>query len=166
MRWITALFDRFRTKSALEEPSGQLLSDLEARIDIVFKNPSLLVKALKHRSYVYARQESGIESNERLEFLGDAVLDLLVAEYLFGNFSDKREGSHANEILWSLVVRCCLKAIQIGLGRFILLSTEERGAGGDKQPSILCDAFEALLGALYLDGGIEGCRRFVKTHVR
>ena len=166
MRWITAFFDRFRTNLVLGEPSGQLLGDLEARIGYRFQNPSLLVKALKHRSYVYARQESGIESNERLEFLGDAVLDLLVAEYLFGDFSDKREGDLTQ--MKSLVVSrqvLSKKAIQIGLGRFILLSTEERSAGGDKQPSILCDAFEALLGALYLDGGIEGCRRFVKTHV-
>ena len=141
MRWVTALFDRFRAKPALEEPSGQLQGDLESRIGYRFQNPSLLVKALKHRSYVYARQESGIESNERLEFLGDAVLDLLVAEYLFGDFSDKREGDLTQ--MKSLVVSrqvLSKKAIQINLGRFILLSTEERGAGGDKQPSILCDA--------------------------
>ena len=94
------------------------------------------------------------------------MLDLLVAEYLFGDFSDKREGDLTQ--MKSLVVSrqvLSKKATQIDLGRFILLSAEERGAGGDRQPSILCDAFEALLGALYLDGGLGTCRRFVATHV-
>ncbi len=166
MRWISAFLARFRARPTSEEPSGQLLEDLEARIGYRFQDPSLLVKALKHRSYVYARQESGIESNERLEFLGDAVLDLLVAEYLFCDFRDKREGDLTQ--MKSLVVSrqvLAKKARQIDLGKFILLSPEERGAGGDQQPSILCDAFEALLGALYLDGDLASCRRFVAAHV-
>lgn len=166
MRWFASLLARFRTAATPGEPSGQLLGNLEARIGYRFQNPSLLVNALKHRSYVYALQESGIESNERLEFLGDAVLDLLVAEYLFRDFGDKREGDLTQ--MKSLVVSrqiLAKKAEQIDLGTYVLLSAEERGAGGGQQPSILCDAFEALLGALYLDGGLGVCRRFVEAHV-
>ncbi len=166
MRWFASLLDRLRPAPTPGEPSGQLLGNLEARIGYRFQNPSLLVNALKHRSYVYALQESGIESNERLEFLGDAVLDLLVAEYLFRDFGDKREGDLTQ--MKSLVVSrqiLAKKAEQIDLGTYVLLSAEERGAGGGQQPSILCDAFEALLGALYLDGGLGVCRRFVETHV-
>ncbi|MGY8823251.1 MAG: ribonuclease III [Candidatus Latescibacterota bacterium] len=166
MRSIAAFFGRLRSKSAPEKPSGQLLGDLEVRIGYRFQEPDLLVKALKHRSYVYARQESGIESNERLEFLGDAVLDLLVAEYLFRDFRDKREGDLTQ--MKSLVVSrqvLANKALEIDLGSYILLSVEERNSGGGRQPSILCDAFEGLLGAMYMDGGLEPCRRFVEEHV-
>ena len=126
----------------------------------------MLVKALKHRSYVYARQGSGIESNERLEFLGDAVLDLLVAEFLFLRFEDKREGD-LTQMKSLLVSRTVLarQARRLGLDAFVLLSAEERDAGGGKQPSILCDAFESLIGAMYLDGGLKACQTFVQAAV-
>jgi ribonuclease-3 len=166
MRWIAAWLGRVRPQPRSEDPVARSPGELEARIGYRFQDSQLLVKALKHRSYVYACQESGIESNERLEFLGDAVLDLLVAEYLFRGFSDKREGDLTQ--MKSLVVsRQALseKAEQIDLGHFVLLSVEERNSGGGKQPSILCDAFEALLGAIYLDGGLEPSRRFVERHV-
>ena len=178
MGWFTAFVcrasGRLRLRSLgrvrrLEGP-GELeagaLRELEGRIGYRFRDSGLLVNALKHRSYVYAHQGHGIESNERLEFLGDAVLDLLVADFLFRRFQDKREGDLTQ--MKSLVVsRTVLarKARDIDLDRFILLSPEERGAGGGRQPSILCDAFEALIGAIYLDGGLEFSRSFVERKV-
>ena len=166
MGWITAFIRRFFRPAAAGEPGAEELRKLEGRIDYCFRNPELLVNALKHRSYVYAHQGHGIESNERLEYLGDAVLDLLVADFLFQRFDDKREGDLTQ--MKSLVVsRTVLarKARAIELDRFILLSPEERSAGGGRQPSILCDAFEALIGAVYLDGGLEATRSLVVRRV-
>ena len=166
MAWIAALFQRFRRQTAALEVPRTVLEDLEQRIGYHFQNTALLVNALKHRSYVYAQQGNGIESNERLEYLGDAVLDIVVAEFLFGKFQDKREGDLTQ--MKSLVVsRTVLsrKAHSINLGKYILLSREERSARGFEQPSILSDGFEALIGAIYLDGGIEASRRFVERIV-
>ena len=166
MGWIADLSRRFRKPAASLEVPREELKALEKRIGYEFRDPKLLIKALKHRSYVYANQEHGIDSNERLEYLGDAVLDILVAEHLFKKFRDKREGDLTQ--MKSLVVsRTVLsrKARSIDLGRFVLLSREERSAGGFEQPSILSDAFEALIGAIYLDGGLEAGRRFTEQIV-
>ena len=166
MGWIAAFFHRFRRSAGTFEVPAAVRRDLEERIGYHFRDPALLVNALKHRSYVYARQGSGIESNERLEYLGDGVLDVLVAEFLFRMFEDKREGDLTQ--MKSLVVsRTVLarKARSIDLGQFILLSREERNAGGFEQPSILSDAFEALIGAVYLDGGLEAGRSLVEQIV-
>ncbi|MEE3233599.1 MAG: ribonuclease III [Candidatus Latescibacterota bacterium] len=166
MRWILSLFKNFgRRKHSLTKENDRL-DGITSLIGYRFRDSDLLLKALKHRSFVYAQEESGIDSNERLEFLGDAVLDLLVAEYLFSNFEAKREGELTQ--MKSLVVsRLVLakKAVAIDLGTFVLLSDEERAAGGAGQSSILCDTFEALIGAMFLDGGIRPCRRFVSDHV-
>ena len=146
--------------------SPDTLRELEEKIDYRFGDLSLLVTALKHRSYVYALHGHGIESNERLEYLGDAVLDLVVADFLFRRFKDKREGD-LTQMKSLIVSRAVLakKARNIDLGRFVLLSPEEHSAGGAKQPSILCDAFEALIGVIYLDGGIDAGRNFVERFV-
>jgi ribonuclease-3 len=94
------------------------------------------------------------------------VLDLLVAEFLFLRFEDKREGD-LTQMKSLLVSRTVLarQARRLGLDHFVLLSTEERDSGGGRQPSILCDAFESLIGAIYLDGGLEACRGFVTRAV-
>ena len=166
MGWISSLWNRFKPSGQLDELSLESLRSLEDLVSYRFQNTDLLVKALKHRSYVYARQGSGIESNERLEFLGDAVLDLLVAEFLFLRFEDKREGD-LTQMKSLLVSRTVLarQARRLGLDAFVLLSAEERDAGGGKQPSILCDAFESLIGAMYLDGGLGACQTFVQAAV-
>jgi ribonuclease-3 len=166
MGWLAKLLSRRRPASEEEEIPAQALRDLEKRLRYAFREPFLLVKALRHRSYVYARQESPIEANERLEFLGDSVLDLLVAEALFQRFPDKREGDLTQ--MKSLVVsRAVLarKGKRLELDRFVLLSPEERASGGGRLPSILSDAFEAVIGAMYLDGGLEPCRCFVERCV-
>tara|TARA_B100000902_G_C27304241_1_gene914492 strand:- start:155 stop:910 length:756 start_codon:yes stop_codon:yes gene_type:complete len=166
MRWILSLFKNFgrRKNSFVSEKSR--LNNLTSLIGYRFRDGELLFKALKHRSFVYSQDESGIDSNERLEFLGDAVLDLLVAEYLFSNFQAKREGELTQ--MKSLVVSrqvLAKKAEAINLGTYVLLSAEERSAGGGGQSSILCDTFEALIGAMFIDGGIRPCRSFVSKHV-
>lgn len=165
MGWIAALTSRWRRPPAAELPAEKLRA-LELRIGHRFRNPELLVQALKHRSYVYAQQQRGLASNERLEFLGDAVLDLLVAESLYRRFPEKREGD-LTQMKSVIVSRAMLarKATGLGLEEFVLLSHEERQSSGGRQPSILSDAFESLIGALYLDGGLEASRRFVERLV-
>lgn len=167
MGWIRELFSRGRTR----EVSGPGLQEqarwqLEKRLRYQFRAPELLENALKHRSYVYAVQEHGIDSNERLEFLGDAVLDLLVAHFLFQRYPDKREGD-LTEMKSLVVSRAVLarKARGVGLDGFVLLSPEEEQASGGRQPSILCDALEAVIGAVYLDGGLAAARRLVDEHI-
>jgi len=129
-----------------------------------FSNRSLLTQALKHRSYVYAVDEGSIASNERLEFLGDAVLDLVVTENLYRRFVDKREGdlTQVKSLLVSKVV-LAQRGRELGLGDHLLLSKEEEGAGGRDRTSIVGDAFEAVLGAIYLDGGLSAAERFVQA---
>lgn len=139
---------------------------IEKRIGYTFQNPSLIVTALKHRSYVYAQEQSGIRSNERLEFLGDAVLDLVVSEHLYHNYPQKREG-RLTQLRSALVNKVTLasKAEEITLGKYLLLSESEVRAGGRQRGSILSDAFEALIGAIYLDGGLSAARRFIMNAV-
>lgn len=128
-----------------------------------FNNPDLLTQALKHRSYVYSVDEGSITSNERLEFLGDAVLDLLVTEHLYRRFQDKREGdlTQIKSLLVSKVV-LAQRSRKLDLGTYLYLSKEEEAAGGRDRTSILGDGFEALLGAMYLDGGLKIAGRFVQ----
>ena len=166
MGWLSDFWNRFKSTGDPVELSSEALRTLEDMVGYRFQETGLLVKALKHRSYVYAQQGSGIESNERLEFLGDAVLDLIVAEFLFRGFEDKREGD-LTQMKSLLVSRTVLarQARRFGLDAFVLLSAEERDSGGGRQPSILCDAFESLIGAIYLDGGIAPCRDFVQRAV-
>jgi ribonuclease-3 len=139
------------------------LEDLQSRLQYGFHNPDLLEQALKHRSYVYAVEEGSMASNERLEFLGDAVLDLIITEYLFRRFHSKREGelTQIKSLLVSKVV-LAEKGRDIGLGDFLFLSKEEIQSGGRKRTSIIGDAFEALLGAIYLDGGLGPARGFIE----
>ena len=163
---MRSLLGRLRPGAQQADLAGTDLGELEARLGYHFGDPSLLVHSLKHRSYVYSRQGTGVESNERLEYLGDAVLDLVVAEFLFRRFQDRREGDLTQ--MKSLVVsRAVLarKARNLDLGRFVFLSPEERNAGGGQQPSILSDALEALIGAIYLDGGLQPCRQVIERVV-
>ncbi len=131
-----------------------------------FKDTDLLDLALRHRSFVYSNEEEGITSNERLEFLGDAVLDLIVTEDLFRRHPSKREGE-LTQIKSLLVSKAVLaqKAREIGIGDFLYLSREEDLAGGRGRTSILGDGFEAVLGAIYLDGGLEPAQGFVTAHL-
>ena len=127
-----------------------------------FKNPDYLITALKHRSYVYAREQSGVYSNERLEFLGDAVLDLVVGEFIYDKYPRRREGQ-LTQLRSTLVNRKALarQARTMKLGRYVLLSSSEARSGGRFRHSILSDAYESVIGAIYLDGGLQPVRRFL-----
>ena len=167
MSWISTLWNRRKSAGAPEKLALDSQRALENRLGYYFKDKDLLVKALKHRSYVYAEEGSDrIESNERLEFLGDAVLELLVTDYLFRRFEDKGEGD-LTQMKSLLVSRMVLahQADRLGVRDFVLLSADEREANGGQQPSILSDALESLIGAIYIDGGLEAAGAFVRRAV-
>ncbi|MBR4940826.1 MAG: ribonuclease III [Clostridia bacterium] len=130
-----------------------------------FKNQSLLRTALTHSSYANEAHEKDVVCNERLEFLGDSVLNMLAAEYLFGNFSRFAEGD-LTRLRASLVCEGALFRIasDIELGEYLLLGHGEDRSGGRSRPSVLADAMEAVLGAMYLDGGLEPVRSFLIPH--
>lgn len=124
-----------------------------------FKNEDLLSTALSHSSYANEHKK---ESNERLEFLGDSVLSIIVSEYLFSRFPEVDEGE-LTKMRASLVCEKSLAgfAEEIGLPNMLLLGKGELAMGGNKRPSIISDAFEAVLAAIYLDGGMENAKKFV-----
>ena len=167
MSWISTLWQRYKPTSDPQARTEDRQYALEKLLGYHFKDASLLVKALKHRSYVYAEEgRDRIESNERLEFLGDAVLELLITDYLFRRFADKGEGE-LTQMKSQLVNRKTLahQAARLGLGSFVLLSEDEHEASGGQRPSILCDTLESLIGAIYLDGGLEAARSCVRRVV-
>ena len=136
--------------------------ELEDKIGYHFKNKELLNTALTHSSYAKERKSQHIKYNERLEFLGDAVLSVIVSDYIFLHCPDLPEGE-LTKLRASLV---CEKSLfefakKIDLGNFLVLSKGERKNGGAERPSIVSDAFEALIAAVYLDGGIEPATKHV-----
>lgn len=134
------------------------MTPLEERIGYEFKNPALLKEALTHSSYVNGKNH---HSNERLEFLGDSVLSVVVSKYLFENL-DMPEGQ-LTKLRASIVCEHSLFpfANKIKLGEEIFLGKGEENTGGRHRRSILADAFEALIAAIYLDGGLEAARDFI-----
>ena len=134
---------------------------LQKRLGYKFNNVKLLENALNHSSYAN-EVRGGITSNERLEFLGDSVLSVIVASYLFENFKTIPEGE-LTKLRASLVCEksLCGFSREIGLGEFLRLGKGEEKGGGRERDSILADAFEAVLAAIYLDGGMENAEKFV-----
>jgi ribonuclease-3 len=132
------------------------LRGLERILHYTFKDPALARLAVTHRSYLHAAPGRGGESNERMEFLGDSVVGLIVNEYLYKKFTKLREGE-MTKMKSLLVSRVILSraANQLGLGNYILLSEAEKGSGGRNRQSILADTIEGVIGAVYLDGGLE-----------
>ena len=135
---------------------------LEKKIGLEFNNKDLLVQAFIHRSYLNENPRCGLHHNERLEFLGDAVLELAVTEYLYKKYPRKAEGELTN---WraALVNGKILSRVSesLGFNDFLLLSRGEAKEKGKARQYILANAFEALIGALYLDRGFEACRAFI-----
>lgn len=142
------------------------MNDLQKKIGYTFKNPKLLQAALVHSSYVNENRNKVSESNERLEFLGDSVLGFISADYLYKKYPGRPEGELTRERA-SLVCEKSLHrtALELGLGELLLLGKGEAMGGGRQRPSILADAVEATLAAIYLDGGMEPARRFVYTFI-
>ena len=143
-----------------------MLKDLEAEIGYHFHNISLLQNALTHSSYANERWHNSLLSNERLEFLGDSVLGMLVAEYLFRNFPDRPEGE-LTRMRADMVCEQTLAAAaeRIGLGTHLLLGHGEEQGGGRTRSSILADAMESVIAACFLDGGIEAALQIVRKYI-
>lgn len=141
-------------------------SKLEKKLDIKFKNKDLLIQAFCHRSYLNENPHFKLEHNERLEFLGDAVLELVVTEQLYMDYPKKSEGELTN---WraALVNAKMLAEISkdLGFNDFLLLSRGEEKETGKARQYILANTFEALIGALYLDQGYNICQNFIKKHL-
>lgn len=136
------------------------LRGLEKILHYQFKDSALAHQAMTHRSYLHATPGRSGESNERMEFLGDSVVGLVVNEFLYKKFTKLREGE-LTKMKSLLVSRVILSraANQLGLGHYILLSDAEKGSGGRNRASILADTLEGIIGAMYLDGGIEPARK-------
>jgi len=162
-RWWKSFLDR---ASARRKSSEGTLENFQDRIDVRFNDVALLRQALTHRSYLGANGNDLSTSNERMEFLGDSVLELVVNEYLYGHFPEHQEGD-LTKMKSLLVSRNILsdQARVMELGQFLFLSEAESDSGGRQRPSILADAFEAVIGAIYLDQGMEAARRFLEPRL-
>lgn len=136
------------------------MTDFEKKIGYEFKDKNLLKRALTHSSY--ANEKGTGLDNERLEFLGDSVLGFITAEYLFEHYKDKQEGELTKKRAYAVCEKTLFGyAEKIGLGDMILLGKGEEHTGGRQRPSVVSDAFEAVLAAIYIDGGIEEAKKFV-----
>lgn len=165
---------RFLKRLLTQKGRSKGYSELEHRLNYRFKDLELLDRALTHRSYLYntenslsgAPQNENLRSNERLEFLGDSVLGMVVSQFLFENFPNKSEGD-LTKLKGTLVSEVTLSRIarSISLGKYLNLSAEEDKSGGRKRTSIIADAYEAIIGAIYLDGGLAPTRRVIHNHI-
>ncbi len=142
------------------------LRTLERRIGHTFRHRDLLVQALKHRSYLSVLNEDRIASYERLEFLGDAVLNMVVSEFLYSAFPRDEEGDLTkHKALLVNKKTLARKAEDLGIGEFVLLSDGEERSGGRTRTSILSDVLESIVGALLLDAGYHRTRTFIQQNL-
>jgi len=154
-RWLKSLFGKKRPPINIAE--------IESAIGYSFNDHALLFNSLKHRSYSQAVEGNLDTSNERLEFLGDSVLNMVVSEAVFEENPEFQEGD-LTKLKSTLVSKtsAAIAARNVGLNKFILLSDSEEDAGGRNRTSIIADTYEAVLGAIYLDGGLEEARKFIQ----
>ncbi len=157
-------FATYMDETKPEQPDIPRLETLERAIGYHFSRPGLLIQALTHRSFTAESKRGRFQDNERLEFLGDAVLELVISHLLFDKYGppDFDEGD-LTKMRAYLVNESSLakRASKIELGRYLRLGRGEEYTGGRSKPSILADAFEAVTGAIYLDGGIDAAFSFV-----
>ena len=142
------------------------LDKLQQTIEIEFNNPELAENAFVHRSYLNEHPDFELGSNERLEFLGDAVLELLTSERLYHQYPERPEG----DLTSFRAALVCTKSLaeearRLGLGEHLYLSKGEEESGGRDREYILANTFEALLGAIYLDSNLETCRQFLRKNI-
>ncbi|WP_442600977.1 ribonuclease III [Paenibacillus sp. KN14-4R] len=142
------------------------LKHLQSELGITFRNSDLLKQAFTHSSYVNEHRIAGHRDNERLEFLGDAVLELSVSEYLYETYPDRSEGE-LTKLRASIVCEPSLVtfAEKLNFGAFVLLGKGEELTGGRTRPSLLADVFESFIGALYLDQGLLAASSFLRKYV-
>ena len=154
--------DRYRNR-------GKIMADLnefQSKIGYTFKNRHLLEQALTHSSYANEKHMKKHSDNERLEFLGDAVLEIVSSEFLFINYPQKPEGELTKlraSIVCEPTLALCTKPLD--LGKYLRLGRVEDHTGGRKRKSILSDALEAVIGAIYLDGGFTNAKEFVLNFI-
>ena len=143
-----------------------MIKDLEAVIGYRFRNISLLQNALTHSSYANERYRNSLMSNERLEFLGDSILGMVVAEHLYRSFPDRPEGE-LTRMRADMVCETALAAVadRLQLGQHVLLGHGEARFGGRPRNSILADAVESVIAACYLDGGMSVAETFIRNFV-
>lgn len=160
---LRGILHRPKSKGEAALAPGERIQLFQERTGVEFRDPSLLRLALTHRSYLGSSEFDPLESNERLEFLGDAVVELIVIEYLFHRFGDDLEGELTRKKSL-LVSRNILaeRAERMNLGHHVLMSDAERESGGSVRTSILADSFEAVVGAIYLDRGLDAARAFLQ----
>lgn len=149
-----------------DEKMGKDLKELEAKTGYTFHNFQLLKKAMVHSSYANENHLPKYECNERLEFLGDAVLELVSSEFLFSEHKKMPEGeltkTRASMVCEPSLAFC---ARQIEIGEYLLLGNGEEATGGRKRDSVTSDALEALIGAIYLDGGFASAKEFIHRFI-
>ena len=140
-------------------------NDIEEVLDYKFKDEQVLKNALTHSSYVNER--SKLQNNERLEFLGDAVLELIVSFYLYKNHAHSSEGD-LTKLRAKIVCTESLAMVSdaLNLGKFVFMGKGEENTGGRTRKSILANSFEALIGAIYIDGGIQEAEKFILTKLK
>lgn len=142
------------------------IENLEKTIQYTFRNKDNLILALTHSSYANEYKSEKLESNERIEFLGDSVLSVIISENIYKNYSHLSEGEmtkfRANVVCETSLEHC---ASSLNIGQYLLLGKGEEFTGGRTRTSILSDAMEALIGAIYIDGGFESAKNFVINHM-
>ncbi len=140
--------------------------DIEKKIKIKFKNPDLLENAVVHRSYLNENPDFPLPSNERLEFLGDAVLEQIVSNYIYHNFPELPEGE-LTALRASLVRTESLaeESRRLGLGQELLMSKGEEASGGQDNPYLLANTFESVVGAIFLDRGLVVVKEFIQKEL-
>jgi ribonuclease-3 len=143
-----------------------MINELETAIGYQFRNITLLQNALSHSSYANERWHDSLKSNERLEFLGDSVLGMVVAEYLYRTFPDRPEGE-LTRMRADMVCERTLATVanRLDLGRHLLLGKGEEQGGGRNRESILADAVESVIAACYLDGGMDAAVQFIQKFI-
>lgn len=137
------------------------------RLTYTFRNPELLKNALTHSSYANEHRDRGIKNNERLEFLGDSVLSLICTKHIWNNYKNMPEGE-LTKLRSAIVCESSLYelALEIGLDENLLLGKGEKQSGGARRPSVLSDAMEALIAAVYLDGGFDEAEKLIIRFIR
>jgi len=141
--------------------------NLEKKLGIEFKNPKLLIEALTHRSYLNEVPQEKRSSNERLEFLGDSILSFIISEWLFSHFPHSPEGTltafRSNLVKTETLAKTAQK---LSLGNYLFLSKGERKSGGQENPTILANTLEAVVGAIFLDRGLDLVKKFIHSQFK
>ncbi|WP_078554736.1 ribonuclease III [Bacillus alkalicellulosilyticus] len=167
-RYVPGQYDRKHKskKVTLTEAQKENFRQLEADLEVTFHDHKLLVQSFTHSSYVNEHRINSCKDNERLEFLGDAVLELAVSQYLYKNYEAMTEGD-MTKLRAAIVCEASLAnmASELGFGKLVLLGKGEEMTGGRRRPALLADIFESFIGALYLDHDLDAVYDFLNRTI-